>query len=142
VWKIKEKLKRFEQSSDFALFALFGLVISIGLFVYYQDFQSLNKRKEKRNNYELILKAKVTDIVPVEHLSMYFDGNKVQTLGYRIFYEYEYENEKIKSFDIIKNRETKLAEWRKIKNLKINDSVDIKVNNDNYGESILYLYSN
>jgi len=136
--KFKDKLKEIEQSDSFGLFVLFGLVIFIGLLVYYQDFKSLDKREKKQNNYELIVRAKVTDIVPVDHLSMYFDGNKVQTLGYRISYEYEYKNEKFKSTDIIKNKETKLTDWRKIENLKINDSIDIKVNNQDFRESIVY----
>ena len=136
---MKEKLKTIEGSKSFGLIVLFGLVVSIGLFIFYKNHISLEDREKKENSFEIISEARIIEISPVQHLSMDFEGNKVQTLAYKITYEYQFNNEIIRSTDIIKNRETKLSEWKTVEKLRIADKVKVKLNKQNFQESILYL---
>ncbi len=137
--KLKERLKRIEEDPIFGLIALFSIVLIVGFIYNYSDFKNRSIRDDKTKKYQLTQKAKITDIMPVNHLSMHFDGNKVYTTEYRISYTYKIHSKNIDSKDDIKKEVANLTQWNRLKSLKIGDSIIVKVDSKNLRKSIIQL---
>lgn len=139
---IKQKIQYFFDHKNTSIFILFALVISVGALVLYNHFSGVENRLEEEKTFQISRNAVINKLVPVQHLSMDFDGNQVLTIAFRISYEYQINDQIIESTDIVEKGQIKLTNWDQLKNLKVGDRIKVKVNQKNIKESIVDFKSN